>query len=220
MKIFIDSAQIEEIKALEDLGVISGITTNPTLASVTGKNFKDLVKEIFSTLSEEKIINLEVIATDYETILIQARALSSLDDRVVVKIPCIPDGLKACKTLSQEGIRVNITLVFSPMQALLCANAGAFFVSPFVGRLDDIAMDGMDTVSEIVKIYKTYEYKTQILFASVRSVEHVRLAALAGVDIVTAPYKIIMEMYKHPLTDTGLSQFLEDWNNAKEEFIV
>jgi transaldolase len=220
MKIFIDSAQIEEIKALEDLGVISGITTNPTLASVTGKKFKDLVSEIFTTLSKDRIINLEVIATDYDTILVQARALAALDERVVVKIPCIPEGLKACKTLSEEGIRVNITLVFSPMQALLSANAGAYFVSPFVGRLDDIAMDGMETVSEIVKIYRTYDYKTQVLFASVRSVEHIRLAALAGVDIVTSPYKLIMEMYKHPLTDTGLTQFLEDWNNAKEEFIV
>ncbi len=220
MKIFIDSAQIEEIKALEDLGVISGITTNPTLASVTGKKFKDLVSEIFTTLSKDRIINLEVIATDYDTILIQGRALAALDERVVVKIPCIPEGLKACKTLSEEGIRVNITLVFSPMQALLSANAGAYFVSPFVGRLDDIAMDGMETVSEIVKIYRTYDYKTQVLFASVRSVEHIRLAALAGVDIVTSPYKLIMEMYKHPLTDTGLTQFLEDWNNAKEEFIV
>lgn len=220
MKIFIDSAQIEEIKELEDLGVISGITTNPTLASVTGKNFKDLVKEIFSTLSKDRIINLEVIATDYETILTQARALASLDARVVVKIPCIPDGLKACKKLSEEGIRVNITLVFSPMQALLCANAGAYFVSPFVGRLDDISMDGMDVISEIVKIYKNYDYKTQILFASVRSVEHIRLAALAGVDIVTSPYEYIKELYKHPLTDAGLAKFLKDWSDAKEEFIV
>ncbi len=220
MKIFIDSAQIEQIKELEDLGVISGITTNPTLASVTGKNFKDLVSEIFSTLSKDRIINLEVIATDYETILKQARSLAALDNRVVVKIPCIPDGLKACKKLSEEGIRVNITLVFSPMQALLCANAGAYFVSPFVGRLEDISVDGMEIVSEIVKIYKNYDYKTQILFASVRSVEHIRLAALAGVDVVTSPYEYIKELYKHPLTDTGLAKFLKDWTDAKEEFIV
>jgi transaldolase len=220
MKLFIDSAKIEEIQKLEDLGVIDGITTNPTLASVTGKKFKDLVSEIFETLSKDRIINLEVIATDYDNILKQARALAALDSRVVVKIPCIPDGLKACKKLSEEGIRVNITLVFSPMQALLCAKMGAFYVSPFVGRLDDISMDGMDVISEIVKIYKNYEYKTQILFASVRSVEHIRLAALAGVDIVTSPYNFIMEMYNHPLTDKGLAQFLEDWKNAGEEFIA
>ncbi len=220
MKIFIDSANIDEIKKLEELGVIDGITTNPTLASVTGKNFKELIKEIFETLSSDKIINLEVIATDYDNILIQARALSALDKRVVVKIPCIPEGLKACKVLTAEGIRINITLVFSPLQALLCANAGAFFVSPFVGRLDDISMDGVEVVKEIVEIYKKYNYKTQVLFASVRSVEHIRVAALAGVDVITSPYEFIMDMYKHPLTDKGLEKFLSDWNNAGEEFIV
>ena len=220
MKIFIDSAKIEEIKELEELGVISGITTNPTLASVTGEKFKDLIKKIFSILSEDRIINLEVIATDYETILTQARELAALDERVVVKIPCTPQGLRACKKLTEEGIRINITLVFSPMQALLCANAGAYFVSPFVGRLDDISMDGMDVISEIVRIYKNYEYSTQILFASVRSVEHIRLAALAGVDVVTSPYEYIMQLYKHPLTDEGLAKFLNDWTSAKEEFIV
>jgi transaldolase len=220
MKIFLDSANIDEIRELEKLGVIDGITTNPTLAAVTGKNFKDLVGEIFSTLSEDKIINLEVIATDYDNMLIQARALSALDKRVVVKIPCTEDGLRACKTLSSEGIRINITLVFSAMQALLCANANAYYVSPFVGRLDDISSSGIRTIDDIRTIYDNYEYKTQILFASVRSVEHILQASLLGVDIVTSPYKFIKEMYHHPLTDKGLDQFLSDWKNANQEFIV
>ena len=220
MKIFIDSADTSEIKELEDLGVISGITTNPTLASKTGKTFKELVNEIREILSEDKIINLEVIAEDFETMVIQGKALSAIDKRVVVKVPCTKDGIKACRILTDSGIRVNITLVFSAMQALLAANAGAFFVSPFVGRLDDISMEGIGVVEDIVKIYKNYKYKTQVLFASVRSVEHIFQAALIGVDIITSPYQYIIEMYNHPLTTAGLEKFLEDWNNSKEEFIV
>lgn len=220
MKIFIDSADTSEIKELEDLGVISGITTNPTLASKTGKTFKELVEEIREILSEDKIINLEVIAEDFETMVIQGKALSAIDKRVVVKVPCTKDGIKACRILTDSGIRVNITLVFSAMQALLAANAGAFFVSPFVGRLDDISMEGIGVVEDIVKIYKNYKYKTQVLFASVRSVEHIFQAALIGVDIITSPYQYIIEMYNHPLTAAGLEKFLEDWNNSKEEFIV
>ena len=220
MKIFIDSADTSEIKELEDLGVISGITTNPTLASKTGKTFKELVNEIREILSEDKIINLEVIAEDFETMVIQGKALSAIDKRVVVKVPCTKEGIKACKILTDSGIRVNITLVFSAMQALLAANAGAFFVSPFVGRLDDISMEGIGVVEDIVKIYKNYKYKTQVLFASVRSVEHIFQAALIGVDIITSPYQYIIEMYNHPLTAAGLEKFLEDWNNSKEEFIV
>ena len=220
MKIFIDSADTSEIKELEDLGVISGITTNPTLASKTGKTFKELVEEIREILSEDKIINLEVIAEDFETMVIQGKALSAIDKRVVVKVPCTKDGIKACRILTDSGIRVNITLVFSAMQALLAANAGAFFVSPFVGRLDDISMEGIGVVEDIVKIYKNYKYKTQVLFASVRSVEHIFQAALIGVDIITSPYQYIIEMYNHPLTTAGLEKFLEDWNDSKEEFIV
>jgi transaldolase len=220
MKIFIDSADTSEIKELENLGVISGITTNPTLASKTGKTFKELVEEIREILSEDKIINLEVIAEDFETMVIQGKALSAIDKRVVVKVPCTKDGIKACRILTDSGIRVNITLVFSAMQALLAANAGAFFVSPFVGRLDDISMEGIGVVEDIVKIYKNYKYKTQVLFASVRSVEHIFQAALIGVDIITSPYQYIIEMYNHPLTTAGLEKFLEDWNNSKEEFIV
>ena len=220
MKIFIDSADTSEIKELEDLGVISGITTNPTLASKTGKTFKELVEEIREILSEDKIINLEVIAEDFETMVIQGKALSAIDKRVVVKVPCTKDGIKACRILTDSGIRVNITLVFSAMQALLAANAGAFFVSPFVGRLDDISMEGIGVVEDIVIIYKNYKYKTQVLFASVRSVEHIFQAALIGVDIITSPYQYIIEMYNHPLTTAGLEKFLEDWNNSKEEFIV
>ena len=220
MKIFLDSADTKEIKELENLGIISGITTNPTLASKTGKTFKQLVEEIREILSKDKIINLEVIATDAETMVVQGKALSLLDERVVVKVPCTRDGIKACKILTEQGIRVNVTLVFSAMQAVLSANAGAYFVSPFVGRLDDVSMEGVTIVEDIVKIYKNYNYKTQVLFASVRSLEHIMSAALLGVDIITSPYQFIMEMYNHPLTDAGLEKFLEDWKNSGEEFIV
>ena len=220
MKIFIDSADTEEIKELEDLGVISGITTNPTLASKTGKTFVQLIEEIRGILSKDKIINLEVIATDFETMVTQGKALANLDERVVVKVPCTKEGIKACKKLTEDGVRVNVTLVFSAMQALLAANAGAFFVSPFVGRLDDISMEGEKVVEDIVHIYHNYSYKTQVLFASVRSLEHIYNAALTGVDIVTSPYQFIMDMYNHPLTSAGVDKFLEDWNNSKEEFIV
>jgi transaldolase len=220
MKIFIDSADTEEIKKLVDLKVIDGITTNPTLASKTGKKYSDLVNEIFGIMPEDSIINLEVINTDYEGILSQGRLLASLDKRVVVKIPCIPEGLKACKTLSSEGIRINITLVFSSMQALLVAKAGAYFVSPFVGRLDDISEDGVGIVEDMVQVYDNYDFKTEILFASIRSVEHIRQACLMGVDAITSPYQFIMEMYNHPLTDKGLKQFLDDWKNSGEEFIT
>ncbi len=220
MKIFLDSADTKEIQELEELGIISGITTNPTLASKTGKTFKQLVEEIREILSKDKIINLEVIATDAETMVTQGKALSLLDERVVVKVPCTRDGIKACKILTEQGIRVNVTLVFSAMQAVLSANAGAYFVSPFVGRLDDISMEGVTVVEDIVKIYRNYNYKTQVLFASVRSLEHIMRAALLGVDIITSPYQFIIEMYNHPLTDAGLEKFLEDWKDSGEEFIV
>lgn len=219
MKLFIDSTDTTQIKQALDWGLIDGITTNPTLASKSGKHFPDLITELFQLFPQDAIINLEVISTQYEEMLLQARKLASLDQRVVVKIPCTIDGLKAVKTLAQEGIRTNVTLVFSLTQALLSAKMGAYFVSPFVGRLDDISENGLELIKEIVTVYKNYNYTSQILFASVRSVEHVRQAALFGVDIVTAPFAVLSELYTHPLTDKGLAQFLDDWNNSHETFI-
>ena len=212
MEIFIDTANIDEIRQANDWGILDGVTTNPSLVSKEkdkGKDFKTIVKEICEIVGGD--ISAEVVATKYEDILHEARALAKIHKNVVVKIPLIPDGLKAVKTLAKEGIRVNVTLCFSANQALLAAKVGAYIISPFVGRPDDIGQDGVELVEEIRQIYDNYEFKTKILFASVRHPDHVKQAALIGADIATCPFKVIEQLYKHPLTDVGLKQFLDDW---------
>lgn len=215
MDLFIDSANPEEVRTAWDWGIINGVTTNPTLAAKAGLPYRDLVGEILSIMDEDGVLNLEVVATEYTKMITEARALAEIDNRVVVKIPCTQDGIKACHKLSSSGILVNITLVFSATQALLAAKAGAFYVSPFVGRLDDIeANAGDDVVAKILEIYQNYEYETQVLYASVRDVEHVENAALLGADVATVPFEILQKLIHHPLTDKGLATFMEDWQKS------
>lgn len=212
MEIFIDTANIDEIKTANDWGIIDGVTTNPSLVAKEkdkGKDFKTIVKEICEIVHGD--ISAEVVAVKYDEMLHEARTLAKIHKSVVVKIPLTPDGLKAVKTLAKEGIRSNVTLCFSANQALLAAKAGAYIISPFVGRLDDIGQDGVELVEEIRQIYDNYDFKTKILFASVRHADHVKQAALIGADIATCPFKVIEQLYRHPLTDSGLKQFLDDW---------
>jgi transaldolase len=209
MKIFIDTADINEIKEAMSLGVLDGVTTNPSLVSKTGKPFEACIREILEVVPGP--VSVEVVATEHEAMVKEARVYAAWADNVVVKIPIIREGLKAIKTLSEEGIRVNVTLCFSPMQALLAAKAGAAYISPFVGRLDDISQDGMDLIRQVVEIYANYAFDTEVLVASVRNPMHVVEAALMGADVATIPLKVIDQLLKHPLTDSGLKQFLADW---------
>jgi transaldolase len=209
MKFFIDTANIEEIKKANDLGLLDGVTTNPTLVSREGREFKDLIKEICSIVDGP--VNAEVVSTDTEGMLKEARELIKLAENIVVKIPLIKEGLKAVKILSAEGIRTNVTLCFSPIQALMAAKAGAAYISPFVGRLDDISHRGMELVEQIVTIYDNYGFQTEVIVASIRNPLHVLDAALMGADISTVPYKVMEQLIKHPLTNIGLESFLADW---------
>lgn len=212
MEIFIDTANIDEIRQANDWGILDGVTTNPSLVSKEkdkGKDFRTIVLEICEIVNGD--ISAEVVAIKYDDIMKEARTLAKIHKNVVVKIPLLPEGLKAVKALAKEGIRVNVTLCFSANQALLAAKAGAYIISPFVGRLDDIGQDGVELVEEIRQIYDNYNFKTKILFASVRHADHVKQAALLGADIATCPFKVIEQLYKHPLTDAGLKQFLDDW---------
>jgi len=213
MKFFIDTANIDEIKEAAALGVLDGVTTNPSLVSKEGKDFRKLLDEILKIVDGP--VSAEVISTDYEGILKEGRDLAKIHKNIVVKIPLIKEGLKACKTLTGEGIKVNVTLCFSPNQAILAAKAGATYVSPFVGRLDDISTSGMDLISQIVQIYRNYNYKTQVLVASVRHPLHVVESALIGADVCTIPFDVIKKMFNHPLTDIGLEKFLSDWKKLK-----
>ncbi len=208
MKIFLDTANLDEVRKHSSSGLIDGVTTNPSLIAKQGASLEAVIKEIVSLVDGP--ISAEVIATDYEGMLKEGRAYAKWHKNICVKLPCTVDGLRACKTLSEKKIKVNMTLIFSANQALLCAKAGAFIVSPFVGRLDDIGSDGMDLISDIVQIYENYSFSTNILVASVRHPEHVKLAALTGADIATVPSKIFEKMYQHPLTDIGLKKFLQD----------
>jgi transaldolase len=213
MKFFIDTANIDEIKEAASLGILDGVTTNPSLVSKEGKDFKKLLDEILKIVDGP--VSAEVISTDYEGILKEGRDLAKIHKNIVVKIPLIKEGLKACKTLTAEGIKVNVTLCFSPTQAILAAKAGATYISPFVGRLDDISTSGMDLISQIVQIYRNYNYKTEVLVASVRHPLHVVEAALIGADVCTIPFDVIKKMFNHPLTDIGLEKFLGDWKKLK-----
>ena len=215
MKFFIDTANIDEIKKAKDYGLVDGVTTNPTLVSRENREFKPLIKEICSVVDGP--VSAEVISLDYNGMLDEARELSKLAENVVVKIPMTEEGLKAVKTLSSEGIKTNVTLVFSPLQALLAAKAGATFVSPFVGRLDDISHYGMELVAQIMDIYFNYAFDTEVIVASVRNPIHVLEAAKMGADISTIPFKVLMQFVKHPLTDIGIERFLSDWKKLENK---
>ena len=209
MKIFIDTANIEEIKKANDWGVIDGVTTNPSLVAKEGREFEELVQEIVNIVNGP--ISVEVISTNAEGMVKEAVELSEWSPNIVVKIPMIPEGLKAVKILSAKGIKTNVTLVFSVNQALLAAKAGATYVSPFIGRLDDIGHEGMQIVRDMVEVFNTYNFKTEVIVASIRHPLHVIEAAKAGAHVATVPFKVIEKMFKHPLTDIGLERFLDDW---------
>jgi transaldolase len=215
MKIFLDTASLKEIREGAALGVVDGVTTNPTLLAKEAGDPEQILLEICRTVDGP--ISAEVVATDAEGMLREGRHWASVHENIVVKCPCTADGLKATKRLSGEGIRVNMTLVFSPTQALLAAKAGARFVSPFVGRLDDVATPGMELVADIVRIFGNYDFDCEVLAASLRHPMHVLEAARLGADIGTMPYSVFSALLKHPLTDIGLKRFLEDWEKAKKE---
>lgn len=213
MKFFIDTANIEEIREINSWGVLDGVTTNPSLIAKSGGVFEDVIEEITEIVDGD--ISAEVISTNLDGILKEARELAKISKNIVIKIPMIEEGLKAVSILSKEGIRTNVTLIFSLSQALLAANAGATYVSPFMGRLDDIGMSGIQLVEDISKVFKNYNYETQIIAASIRHINHVELVAKSGADVGTIPYKIFKEMVKHNLTDIGLKKFLDDFKNVK-----
>lgn len=214
MKFFIDTANINEIKEAAALGILDGVTTNPSLVSKEGKDFRKLLDEILAIVDGP--VSAEVISTDYQGIIKEAHDYSKIHKNIVVKVPLIKEGLKAVKTLSDEGIKTNVTLCFSPSQALLAAKAGATYISPFVGRLDDISHSGMDLISQIVTIYRNYDYKTKVLVASIRHPLHLVDAALIGADVCTMPFDVINKLFNHPLTDIGLEKFLNDWKKTNQ----
>jgi transaldolase len=213
MKLFIDSGNLKEIEALVPLGIIDGITTNPSLLAKEPGDYKQILKSICQLVQGP--VSAEVVSTDTEGMLREGRDLASIDEHIVVKVPFTKDGVKACGILSDEGLRVNVTLCFSPAQALIAAKVGATYISPFVGRLDDIATSGMQLVQQIVQIYENYDYATEVLVASVRGPQHVVEAAQMGADICTCPAKVIDSLFNHPLTDIGLERFLKDWEKAQ-----
>lgn len=212
MKIFIDSANLDEIKGAASMGILDGVTTNPSLVAKEGVEFRDLLKEICAIVQGD--ISAEVISTEVAGMLKEGRELAKIHDNIVVKVPLTEDGLRAVKTFKAEGIRTNVTLCFSPNQALLAAKAGAYIISPFVGRLDDISTNGMDLIQQILTIYWNYQYDTQVLVASIRHPMHVVESATMGAHIATMPYKVLTGLLKHPLTDIGLERFLADWKKA------
>jgi transaldolase len=215
MKFFIDTANINEIKEAAALGILDGVTTNPSLVAKEGKDFRKLLDEILALVDGP--VSAEVVSTDYDGILKEAHELSKIHKNIVVKVPLIKEGLKAVRTLSAENINTNVTLCFSASQALLAAKAGATYISPFVGRLDDISHDGMELISQIVQIYKNYNYKTQVLVASIRHPLHLVEAALMGADVCTMPFPVIDKLFNHPLTDLGLEKFLSDWKKSQNK---
>lgn len=209
MKFFIDTANVDEIKEAIDLGMVDGVTTNPSLVAKEGKEFKGLIKEICAIVAGP--VSVEVVSLEAGKMVAEAQELAGMASNIVVKIPLIEEGLKAVKVLTEKGIKTNVTLCFSPVQALMAAKAGAAYISPFVGRLDDISFVGMDLVEQIAAIYENYAFDTEIIVASVRNPTHVLDAALIGADIATIPLKVIRQLIKHPLTDIGLENFLADW---------
>lgn len=214
MKLFIDTANVDEIKKANELGVICGVTTNPSLIAKEGRVFKDVVREITSIVDGP--ISAEVISLEADKMVSEALELAKIHKNIVIKIPMTADGLKAVKRLSAKGIKTNVTLIFSPAQALLAAKAGATYVSPFIGRLDDISSDGTLLIKTIASIFKIHSIDTEIIAASIRGVQDVTDAALAGAHIATIPYKVICQMTKHPLTDAGIERFLKDWESVPQ----
>lgn len=213
MKLFIDTGNLKEVESLAALGIIDGITTNPSLLAKESDNYREILKRICQIVKGP--VSAEVVATDADGMVREGRDLASIDEHIVVKVPFGKEGVKACRRLAGEGIRVNVTLVFSATQALLAAKVGASYVSPFVGRLDDIATSGMDLIQQIVEIFDNYEFPTEVLVASVRHPIHVVQAARMGADICTCPAAVIEALFKHPLTDIGLEKFLKDWEKAQ-----
>ena len=214
MKFFIDTANIDEIKEANDMGMVDGVTTNPSLIAKEGRDFEEIIKEICEIVDGP--ISAEVVSTDTEGMLEEARKLAKIHNNIVVKIPMLVDGLKATRILSEEGIKTNVTLAFSPLQALMAAKAGATYISPFIGRLDDISQEGLLLVEQIVEIYSNYAFDTEIIVASIRNPLHVLESALMGADIATIPFNVLSKLAAHPLTDKGLKAFLDDWNKAKK----
>ena len=215
MKFFLDTANLDEIRQAAALGVLDGVTTNPTLAAKEGRPFRELILDICEVV-KNGVVNAEVVSTDTHGMLREARELASWHPNIVVKVPMTRDGIRALNVLRSEDIRVNVTLVFSPSQALIVAKAGAYFCSPFLGRLDDISEDGLGLLREILEIYRTYHFSTQVLAASLRHPMHVVTAAKLGAHIATMPFKVFEQLFKHPLTDRGLEAFLKDWEKARE----
>ncbi|MEW6409879.1 MAG: fructose-6-phosphate aldolase [Nitrospirota bacterium] len=212
MKFFIDTANVAEIREAWDISVIDGVTTNPSLISKENRDFRELINEICSIVDGP--ISVEAVSMDVDGLVSEARELSKIHENIVVKIPMTKDGLKATKRLSSEGVKTNVTLVFSPSQALLAAKAGATYVSPFVGRLDDISHVGMDLVEQIITIFDNYDFDTEVIVASIRNPLHVVDAALMGADVATIPFSVIEQLIKHPLTDTGIKKFMDDWKKV------
>ena len=212
MKFFIDTANVEEIKRAKELGMVDGVTTNPSLVAKEGREFKGLIRDIADIVDGP--VSAEVVSLDAEGMVREAKDLAGMADNMVVKIPLIEEGLKAVRSLAQEGIKTNVTLCFSPVQALMAAKAGAAYISPFVGRLDDISHVGMDLVEQIITIYENYAFDTEVIVASIRNPLHVLDAALMGADIATIPFKVIQQLIKHPLTEIGLEKFLADWKKV------
>jgi transaldolase len=213
MKLFVDTGNFKEVEALAALGILDGVTTNPSLLAKEGGDSRQILKQMCQTVQGP--VSAEVVATDYAGMIREGRDLAGIDEHIVVKVPFTKDGVRACKTLSSEGLRVNVTLIFSATQAWLAAKAGASYVSPFVGRLDDIGTTGMNLVREIVDIFDNFEFTTEVLVASVRHPIHIVEAARMGADVATAPAAVIDHCFKHPLTDIGLERFLKDWEKAQ-----
>jgi len=212
MKFFIDTADVTEIREAHALGLVDGVTTNPSLIAKSGRKFKDVIKEIVSIVDGP--ISAEVISLDAPGMIKEGKELAKIHKNIVVKLPMTPEGLKACKALTDKGIKTNVTLIFTAMQALLAAKAGATYVSPFVGRLDDISQDGMGIIEDIRTIFDNYGYMAEIIVASVRNPIHVLDSALIGADIATIPYSVMIQLARHPLTDAGIEKFLKDWENV------
>lgn len=218
MKFFVDTADFDDIKELQETGLIDGVTTNPSLIAKSGREFLPLIKEICAIVDGP--VSAEVAATDYDTMLKEGRKLAKIADNVAVKVPLTPDGLKVCKALSDDGTMVNVTLCFSASQAILAAKAGAAFISPFVGRLDDLSQDGLQLIEDIVEIYDNYpEFTTEVLVASIRNPNHIVESAKMGAHVATIPPQVIRQLYKHPLTDKGLADFVADWQKTGQSIL-
>ena len=217
MKFFIDTADLDEIRDLAQSGLVDGVTTNPSLVAKTGRDFQDVVKEITGIVDGP--VSAECVATDHETMLKEGEKLAGIASNIAVKVPLTPDGLKTCKALSGQGVMVNVTLCFSAGQALLAAKAGATFISPFVGRLDDVGQDGMELIADICQMYANYDFETEVLVASIRGPQHVVTAAKIGAEVATMPPQVLRQLYKHPLTDKGLDAFLADWKKTGQSIL-